>query len=85
MNKTMKVLFLYRLICHLYPRLGRAVSIQEIKREVNYSHGSLYNYINELIYGGFIIRVAEGFYTPFNVYQWHMDDFLNKENGDCDA
>lgn len=84
MNKTIRVLMLYRIICELYASLDRAVSINEIKQELRFtelpikvSHGTAYSYINSLMELGFVNRIEHGWYIPVDIYQWHMDDIKN--------
>lgn len=84
MNKTIRVLMLYRIICELYAKNGRAVSANELKVELCFtdlplrvSHGTAYSYINELIQLGFVDRIEHGWYIPVDIYQWHMDDIKN--------
>lgn len=84
MNKTIRVLMLYRILCETYASLDRAVSVSELHNELRFtklpikvSHGTMYAYLNALIDGGFIQRVEHGWYIPVDIYQWHMDDVKN--------
>lgn len=82
MDKTKKVLFLYRCLCESYAQLDRAVGFDELRRVAGYSRSSTFNYLSLLIDLGFVSRPARGWYTPLNVYQYHMDDFLKGKSNE---
>jgi DNA-binding IclR family transcriptional regulator len=73
----MRQLLIYRHVCDLYARKGRAVSTAEVVLASELPRSSVYKYLAQLIQLGFVVKVARGWYTPCNVYQWHMDDYLS--------
>ena len=85
MNKAMKVLYTYRILCEMYACNGRAVGSSELMDAVNFqnnfgsiSQGTFYGYIKALMNLGFVVRVARGWYVPVDIYQMHMDDYINE-------